>query len=539
MMPALFFFLNSSRRGGIFQLISLLSSAMVVTSFSSKSTMMTFASRTNRLTSMVTYHWSSTGSPVSLSNARMSSSRVLMVTSVGGGGAGGGLFGEQGTVDDREAFRRIQKELPETAQWQVFVDQSKSALDRGGGATLDAFCCLAPPSTAQVVPAILPGGNKKFPWVRCISKIPGRSNIEVGNVDSVDKVYRVLTKHLQIKDVNYQVREALKWKYEGNSLLEDGNTKGAISAYNEALKLLRYTSSSSSSSSSSSMESKQVGTVLLLRSSAYSQQAQFHRDELQRSVDEWDQPSTTDLQVMISLASGMTTHTKEQQLNNSSNRRKNKKQQQREKKKKKKIWDHASIRPDVENSYSDDNSSVVDNNSSNTESSEPNIKGKDGHDDKDVSEDDNNDSPGGSSLSIALLGKLSDNGAVQKRELRKIRYLHGLYQNSLLQAVQDSLKATEILPTYSTAWLRSAQLLSDLWKLNESRQYYEKAMTLDDNRSNNNNNNENDNTDDNDDRMIMGSILKDLDEQQAVLDWARKVDGWPEDSVRLALDLSG
>ena len=518
-------------------LLLFLSSAVPIMSFRSTSTMITttptptFVPGTNEFESTAPHPWPSVSYPVSFRRNRMSTSRIKMVTSVGGSGGGGGLFGEQGTADDQKALRRIQKELPETAQWQIFVDQSKSALDRGGGATLDALSCLAPPSTIQVVPAILPGGNKKGPWVRCISKIPGRSNIEVGNVDSVDKVYRVLTKHLQIKHVNYQVCEALKWKYKGNSLLDGGNTKGAISAYNEALRLLRYTSSPSSSSSSS-MEFKQVGTVLLLRSSAYSQQAQFHRDELQRSVDDWDQPSTADLQVVISLAGGMTTNSKEQQLNNSNNRRKNKNQLQQEKKNK--IWDTTSTRLDVKNSYSDDSSVVVDG-SSNTESSRRNTEIKDGHVDKDAWENHENNLAGGSSLSIALLKKLSDNGTVQKRHLRKIRYLHGLYQNSLLQAVQDSLKATEILPTYSTAWLRSAQLLSDLWKLNESRQYYEKAMTLDDNR----NKNDSDKTDDSDDGMVMQSIYKDLDEQQALLDWARNVDGWPEDSVRLALDLSG
>jgi hypothetical protein len=64
---------------------------------------------------------------------------------------------------------------------------------------LDAFCGLAPSSSVEVIPAILPKSNKKGPWVRCISNIPGRNNMDVGNVDSIDKVYRVLTKHLQVK----------------------------------------------------------------------------------------------------------------------------------------------------------------------------------------------------------------------------------------------------------------------------------------------------------------------------------------------------
>lgn len=83
--------------------------------------------------------------------------------------------------------------------WQIYVDQSKPSLDRGASMTLDAFCSLSPPDKVQVISAVLPKSNKKTPWIRCISKIPGRSSIDVANVDSVDKVYRILTKHLQIQ----------------------------------------------------------------------------------------------------------------------------------------------------------------------------------------------------------------------------------------------------------------------------------------------------------------------------------------------------
>ena len=89
------------------------------------------------------------------------------------------------------------------------MDQSKALLDRGGGGggggasgmILDAFCGLSPPSKVQVTAAVLPNTNKKTktPWVRIISKVPGKSNMDVTNVDSLDKVYRILTKHLQIK----------------------------------------------------------------------------------------------------------------------------------------------------------------------------------------------------------------------------------------------------------------------------------------------------------------------------------------------------
>lgn len=76
-------------------------------------------------------------------------------------------------------------------------------MDRGGGATLDAFCGLSPLPNIEIIPSILPRSSKKYPWIRCISTVPGRASLDIGNVDSVDKVYRILTKHLQIKVCEY------------------------------------------------------------------------------------------------------------------------------------------------------------------------------------------------------------------------------------------------------------------------------------------------------------------------------------------------
>jgi hypothetical protein len=84
-------------------------------------------------------------------------------------------------------------------QWEVYVDQSKASLEKGGSATLDAFIGLAPSSTVQVKPAILPKSKFKGPSVRCIARQSGKASFDVGNVDAVDKVYRILTKHMQIK----------------------------------------------------------------------------------------------------------------------------------------------------------------------------------------------------------------------------------------------------------------------------------------------------------------------------------------------------
>ena len=119
--------------------------------------------------------------------------------------------------------------------WQIYIDQSKASLDRGGGATFDAFFSLCDNALddddddeeeeediendsndnavkIQVIPAILPkpASGGKGPWIRCVwntnnkkNNIRPSPNLDVSNVDSVDKVYRVLTKHMGVKVRNY------------------------------------------------------------------------------------------------------------------------------------------------------------------------------------------------------------------------------------------------------------------------------------------------------------------------------------------------
>ena len=74
-------------------------------------------------------------------------------------------------------------------------------------ATLDAFLGLtmAPRTTAaarlsnsvQVKAALLGKPKGLHPWVRCVS-VRNNVALEVYGVDSVDKVYRVLTKHMTL-----------------------------------------------------------------------------------------------------------------------------------------------------------------------------------------------------------------------------------------------------------------------------------------------------------------------------------------------------
>ena len=218
----------------------------------------------------------------------------------------------------------------------------------------------------------------------------------------------------------------MKYKYLGNSYLESGKVTSAIDAYNKALSACTH--------------SKQEGVILLLRASAYLQQAQTHKEILQKAVNEWKLPSPDIFRAMLQDASSMS-------------------------------------------GFSDQ-----------------------------------------TAVSLSFLRKLKTNGSIRTAQLRKIKYRHGLYQNSLLQAAQDSLRATELLPDYSTSWLRAGELLSDLWRIKESRQYYEKAVSLDGSLADS-----------------VDPIMQVLEQREELLDRAQSNKEWQEqeDSVRLALDVAG
>ena len=215
---------------------------------------------------------------------------------------------------------------------------------------------------------------------------------------------------------------ALKWKYKGNAHLESGKVTLAIDAYSKALEKCSGT--------------KQEGVVLLLRATAYSRQAQSHKDVLQEAVEEWKQPQTQGVQYLLSEA----------------------------------------------------------------------LVG----------------GPERAGLASSILRKLSTNGKRQQSELRTIQYRHGLYQYALLHATQDSLRATEILPSYSMAWLQAGELLGQLWKVKESRQYLDKAESLE-----------------GDIKVRLELLRTDLNRRQNLLDEAQSRLDWTDDSLRLALDIAG
>ena len=98
------------------------------------------------------------------------------------------------------------------------MDQSKASLDKGGVATLDAFLGLIPlDGSVRVQPAIFPTNSRaKGPAVRCVSSLRKKTTdndnddddddddsttttIEVANVDSLEKVYQILTRYMKVQ----------------------------------------------------------------------------------------------------------------------------------------------------------------------------------------------------------------------------------------------------------------------------------------------------------------------------------------------------
>ena len=123
-------------------------------------------------------------------------------------------------------------------------------------------------------------------------------------------------------------------------------------------------------------------------------------------------------------------------------------------------------------------------------------------------------------LANAILGKILEDTDRQEKQFRKTQYRHGLYQYALLQAAQDALRATQLLPSYATSWIRAGEILSELWKLKESAQYFERAIELDESLS-----------------STLRPVINRLRKRQELLDTARAF-GWSEDTLRLALDVA-
>ena len=121
----------------------------------------------------------------------------------------------------------------------------------------------------------------------------------------------------------------------------------------------------------------------------------------------------------------------------------------------------------------------------------------------------------------AVARRVERDGRAQERQSRRIRYRHSLYEYSLLNAARDALRATSLLPGSAGAWVRAGDALAELRKLRESARYYERAMELDGSLA---------------DRLV--PVVERLRTSQLALDAARD-EGWPDDAMRLALDVTG
>jgi hypothetical protein len=290
---------------------------------------------------------------------------------------------------------------------------------------------------------------------------------------------------------------------------------------------------------------QQEGVILLLRASAFLRQAQSHKEILQKEVegDEW---KLTDSEVLIALASDEAAAASELSASTSS----------------------GSITMDeYEKVMTDTVLSEADHDYTSVNTTTDTLADDDGGGDKktetwsipwlsslfdknktpsDIDDDDDDNNNNSNLLDrtvirLSILQKLQTNGTdIQKGQLRRIQYRHGLYQTSLLQATKDSLRSTELLPEYTSSWILAGELLSDLWKIKESRQYYEKAMSLvvataTTTATTTNVDDEN--------YLLKESIMTLLDglgTRQDLLDQqARANKKWSKDSVRLALDIAG
>ena len=297
---------------------------------------------------------------------------------------------------------------------------------------------------------------------------------------------------------------------------------------------------------------QQEGVVLLLRASAFLRQAQSHKEILQKEIEgeEW---KLTDSEVLIALASEEATAAAAASAASMSSGSVT-------------IDEYEKVMTDTVSPEADHHSVSVNATTATATATTADDDGDDGDDgdkktdkwsipwlsslfdknkppsDIDDGDDDNNNNNSDlldrTVIRLSILQKLQTNGTdIQKGQLRRIQYRHGLYQTSLLQATQDSLRSTELLPEYTASWILAGELLSDLWKIKESRQYYEKAISLVAAGTTPTN-------DVNDENYLLKesimTLLDGLGTRQDLLDQqARANKKWSKDSIRLALDIAG
>ena len=323
--------------------------------------------------------------------------------------------------------------------WEVYVSQAnKNNKDKGvlsASSVMESFTAFSPsPGVIKVNSAIFskqpkPGVTNKIKGhlVRCIQKKDDLtlSAIEINNVDTIEKVYRIVTEHMRLTTVNSKACECMKFYFQGNeSLEEEGNPSKAIALYNRALSLAdKHTRQTSQ---------LPKGSILMKRARAYLQRAANHRKILRLLVK--------DLTDTVPSASTM-----------------------------KILYQTAASHPE---------------------------------------------------LSASIFQRLAGDSKVNQGKFRQIRYRHDMYEFALLHATQDSLQATQLLPKTASTWYLAGECLAELRKLNESNQYYVRALALDPSM-----------------KDVLTTLMEKNKSSQEYIDAAR-AGGFSGDTLRLAMDVA-
>lgn len=331
----------------------------------------------------------------------------------------------------------ISNTIPSGISWEVFVSQANTSnKDKGvlpASSIMESFASFSPsPGVITVNAAIFHNqpnkaiGKGKGHLVRCIQKKEDLtlSAIEINNVDSVEKVYRIVTEHMRLTTVNPKACDCMKLYFEGNESLDEGDPSKAIALYNQALSL----------ADRRTRQTSQIpkGSILMKRARAYLQRAANHRKILRSLVK--------DLTDTVPSASTM-----------------------------KILYQTASSHPE---------------------------------------------------LSTSLFQRLAGDSKVNQGKFRQIRYRHDMHEFALLHATQDSLQATKLLPQSADAWYIAGECLAELRKLNESNQYYVRALALDPSR-----------------KDVLTGLMEKNKLSQEFMDKAR-ASGFSGDTLRLAVDVA-
>ena len=199
---------------------------------------------------------------------------------------------------------------PSGISWEVFVSQAnKSNKDKGvlsASSVMESFASFSPSPGAITVNAAFftmqPNkaiGKGKGHLVRCIQKKEDLtlSAIEINNVDSVEKVYRIVTEHMRLTTVNPKACDCMKYYFQGNESLEEGDPSKAIEMYNEALSLADRRTRQTSQ--------LPKGSILMKRARAYLQRAANHRKILRSLVKDLTDtvPSASTMKILYQTAS--------------------------------------------------------------------------------------------------------------------------------------------------------------------------------------------------------------------------------------------